>query len=328
MAPSQPSIPKPTSARFSTDDVPVRDRMAILHDVLGRMHLRVDIEPLGDAPFRAAIQTQTWASVSLFVADTDALSTTRTPELLSDGNGDFRLSRAVSARAQFESPSIAEEMDVQDPMLLFHGAVGTLRYLEPSRIHSIKIGHDKLAAAVPRLEERAIRRIDRNSAALRLLDQYTAILRKEGPTGDPLLDHHVAQHIIDLVALAMGGSEETRERAAGGAVRAARLAAVRADVLANLSEMRLSAKTVAKRHGLSDRYVHVLFEQTGKTFAQFVEEERLKRARALLMNPARAEMRISEIAAEVGYIEHSTFTRAFRRRFGETPRGVRRDGVD
>jgi transcriptional regulator GlxA family with amidase domain len=93
---------------------------------------------------------------------------------------------------------------------------------------------------------------------------------------------------------------------------------MRADVLANLAEMRLSAKVVAKRHGLSDR-VHDLFEQTGQTFNPFVEEQRLKRAFAMLTDPARNDTRIGEIAAEVGFVEDSTFTRAFRRRFGETP---------
>ena len=98
---------------------------------------------------------------------------------------------------------------------------------------------------------------------------------------------------------------------------------IRADVLARLSEARLSAKTVAKRHGLTDRYVHMLFEETGQTFSRFVEEERLKRAFALLTDPTRPSMRIGEIASQVGYSEHSVFTRAFRRRFGDTPGNVR-----
>jgi AraC-like DNA-binding protein len=75
-----------------------------------------------------------------------------------------------------------------------------------------------------------------------------------------------------------GDGEETRERAKGGALRAVRLATIRADVLANLSEGRLSAETIGKRHELSERYVHLLFEETGQTFSRFVEEERLKRA--------------------------------------------------
>ena len=75
---------------------------------------------------------------------------------------------------------------------------------------------------------------------------------------------------------------------------------------------------------MSDRYVHLLFEETGQTFGQFVMEERLKRAFALLTDPACARIRISDIAFKVGFIEHSTFNRVFRRRFSDTPRSIRR----
>ena len=34
--------------------------------------------------------------------------------------------------------------------------------------------------------------------------------------------------------------------------------------------------------------------------------------------------RIGDLAIHVGFAEHSTFNRAFRRRFGDTPTGVRR----
>jgi len=50
----------------------------------------------------------------------------------------------------------------------------------------------------------------------------------------------------------------------------------------------------------------------------------MKRAQALLTNPDNARMRISDIALAVGYGEHSTFNRAFRRCFGDTPRSLRR----
>ena len=150
-----------------------------------------------------------------------------------------------------------------------------------------------------------------------------ALLRREGPSGDPMLVHHVSRHLIDLVALVIGPTAETRERAMGGAVRSARLAAIRADVLANLNEIRLSAKRIAIRHGVSDRYVHLLFEESGQTFGQFVEEQRLKRALALLTDPAQAGKRIGAIAIEVGFPEHSTFNRAFRRYFGDTPGNTR-----
>jgi transcriptional regulator GlxA family with amidase domain len=137
----------------------------------------------------------------------------------------------------------------------------------------------------------------------------------------------VDSHIHYLVASTLGLTRDAMEADRVGGVRAVRLATIRADVLANLSNPRLSAKTVGPRHGVSDRYVHRLFAETGQTFGDFVGEQRLKRAFELLTTPSRIG-KIGEIAAEVGFTEHSSFNRAFRRHFGDTPSGVRRNRAD
>lgn len=105
---------------------------------------------------------------------------------------------------------------------------------------------------------------------------------------------------------------------------AARFAAIRADILANLSQVRLSPKMIARRHNVAERYVHLLFEETGATFSEFVAQARLDRARELLLDPTANGAKISDIAQRVGYGEITTFNRAFRRRFGDTPSGLRR----
>jgi AraC-like DNA-binding protein len=313
-----------TPFRFSTDDVPEPDSIAIGREVLGRVHLRYDVEPLGDAPLRAAFEQHSWTSVSLLFSQTSPISVERTPELIRDADEDFRLLWVEGARGQFISDSVDEVINSGDAALLFNGVVGKVRFLGPCRISAIRIRRASLAAAVRGLEDSPIRRVAPGSEPLRLLVDYTRLLRHQGPTGDPALAYRVANHLIDLVALALDPTEENQMRASGGATRAARLATMRADIIANLSHARLSAKIIAGRHGVSDRYVHRLFEETGQTFSQFVEEERLKRAFTLLNDPAVIDGRIGDIALHVGFAEHSTFNRAFRRRFGDTPTGVRR----
>ena len=43
----------------------------------------------------------------------------------------------------------------------------------------------------------------------------------------------------------------------------------------------------------------------------------------MLMDPACDAMRISDIAFAVGFGDLTTFNRAFRRRYGDTPRALR-----
>ena len=317
----------PALNRFSTGDLPVGDRLAVLHDVVGRRNLRMELDPLEGAPVDVRLEWLEFPSVLLTVAATNAIRLARTPELVRDGDGAFRLLQPVSAPIHLTCEGMAADRNAGDAMLVFNGAPSTLRLLGQSEIISIRADYDSLAPALRRVEERAINPLA-STPALRLLLGYATLLRCQEPIVDPLLARHVSRQLIDLLALAIGPTPETRERASGGALRAARLATIRADVLANLSVARLSAKTVARRHGLSDRYVHKLFEESGQTFGKFVQEERLQRALAHLTDPARMSTPISEIAAQAGFSEPSSFNRAFRRRFGDSPRQFRRARKD
>ncbi|WP_119301426.1 helix-turn-helix transcriptional regulator [Dongia deserti] len=80
---------------------------------------------------------------------------------------------------------------------------------------------------------------------------------------------------------------------------------------------------VAKRQGISPRYLHMLFECEGTSFSQFVLGERLAAARRLLTDPRQDHRTVTEIAYAVGFGDLSYFNHAFRRRYGATPREMR-----
>jgi AraC-like DNA-binding protein len=318
---------KPGISRYSTDSIPPKDRVAFIREALGPAHRRTEIEPMGDEPFRMAGEYHSWASASLHFCEVTPMRTS------CDKNGDgdfFRLVRVEGTRDQhvpggisYEfSRGVSYEMDRPDVISMPNEMPIVSRYLRPCRHTVLRIPRKSLAYAFRNVEAMPVRRIDRSSPPLRLLMGYIALLRREGPAGDPAVAHQVAQHLTDLAALALDPTRERLEQSAPG-VRQARLATVRADVLANISQPDLSAQIIARRHGVSDRYIRLLFEEAGQTFSGFVLEERLKRAFQLLNAPARAGMRISDIAAEAGFSEVTAFNRAFRRRFGVTPSDVR-----
>jgi AraC-like DNA-binding protein len=74
---------------------------------------------------------------------------------------------------------------------------------------------------------------------------------------------------------------------------------------------------------VSPRYIHMLFEAEGKTFTEYVHEQRLGKAHRMLISPAYAATRIGDIAYAVGFSEQSTFNRLFRQAFGATPSEIR-----
>jgi AraC-like DNA-binding protein len=208
------------------------------------------------------------------------------------------------------------------------GAVG-LPDAESAKMTSTEVDH--LGFVVPRaafvpsmgdLEGAAMRLIPQDNEALRLLKRYLAILREDPALMTAALRHLVVTHVHDLIALALGATRDGAAIASRG-VRAARLRAIKADILENLGSPELTVSAIALRQRVTPRYVHMLFETEGISFSKFVLGARLMRAHRMLSDPRCAGLTVSAIAFAVGFGDLSYFNRTFRRRFGATPSGLR-----
>lgn len=82
-----------------------------------------------------------------------------------------------------------------------------------------------------------------------------------------------------------------------------------------------SVRELADEVHLSPAHLQRLFKQeTGIHISELLAERRLMLAANLL---ATTEMGVKEIAYSVGYEHHSSFVRAFQRRFGQPPKRYR-----
>ena len=144
---------------------------------------------------------------------------------------------------------------------------------------------------------------------------------------DPRVIERSVTYVYDLMALALGATQEAAAIANARGMRIARFQAVKADIAANLTSRDLSVTAVALRQRVTPRYIHVLFDGAGTTFSQFVLAERLAYVRRLLRDPRHAHQPISAIAYDSGFGDLSHFNHAFRRRYGATPSEVRRGEI-
>lgn len=102
----------------------------------------------------------------------------------------------------------------------------------------------------------------------------------------------------------------------------AMLRAVLAYVEQNLATPALSPVHVAQRFAISTRYLHKLFGKSGSTFCAYVLNRRLDQIRGELASGPTGQP-IAALAQKWGFADISTFNRAFKKRFGVTPRRVR-----
>jgi AraC-like DNA-binding protein len=110
-------------------------------------------------------------------------------------------------------------------------------------------------------------------------------------------------------------------------LRAARVGEVLQLISDQIGNPGLSVAAVAEQMGVTPRYIHLLLEQSDKTFAKHVLQKRLERALELLSADARGDRRIADIAFAAGFSDLSYFNRAFRRQFGDTPSRIRANGA-
>lgn len=132
-----------------------------------------------------------------------------------------------------------------------------------------------------------------------------------------------ADHLRELVALALSDTPLANERAEV-ALKAVRLDAVLRFVETRLADPELEPAIVAARFGISLRYLHKLFESTGRTFSEHVAQSRLERCRAELIDPHHDTRTIADICLGWGFNSFSHFSRRFREAFGVSPRETRR----
>jgi AraC-like DNA-binding protein len=109
----------------------------------------------------------------------------------------------------------------------------------------------------------------------------------------------------------------------GNALDVPRLALIRRDILARLTQPELNLAQIARLHHLTPRQVQRLFAREGTCFSDYVRDARLDHVRAALADPRQRHRRVLQIVLDNGFDDFSAFSRAFKRRFGTTPTEIR-----
>lgn len=173
------------------------------------------------------------------------------------------------------------------------------------------------------VEDRAARTIHPSSQPLQLLNRYAHMAANQVPPKSPELVAHMSGVILDLAGLSLKAELTAQDRVESRGLREARLAGILQFIQANFRDPGISARQVALRLGLSSRYVHDLLQASGESFGERVLELRLQLSLSILTSPQNQIRSISDIAFNCGFNDISYFNRAFRRRFGCSPKQSR-----
>jgi AraC-like DNA-binding protein len=307
-------------ARFSTDPYPAHERVAAWSEALGR-HCGVRIElDAGSAPdFRSSAKLARTANFSLIEGSTSA--NRQESSRSSVVNNDVTFATVLTTRWGMSQRGRSLDLRPGDWSLFSNSDASLITLPEECRFLAFSIPRSAIKPLVSDIGAKFALHVPAASPALQMLVKYLDLARRDNVVTTPELAAAVTSHVGDLLALALGPTREAAEQARLRGLPAARLQAMKDDVVGSLGRRDLSVHTVAARHGVSVRYVQKLFDESGCTFTQFVMEQRLIAARRALA--ARPDVSILSIAYDLGFNDVSHFNRSFRQRFGCTPSDVR-----
>ncbi|WP_196260813.1 helix-turn-helix domain-containing protein [Pelagibacterium limicola] len=162
-----------------------------------------------------------------------------------------------------------------------------------------------------------------HSPLVTLLREHLQILLRQAPAMSMEEAGMIVSPTLQLVAAAIN-AQPAEVHASG--INLALTMQIRHLIELNLLDAALSAEAVAAHFGISTRKLYYLMESSGG-FTSYVQEARLRRARADLLDPRQSHRSIAEIAQAYGFAHRKSFIRAFRRLYDIGPREMRQLGT-
>lgn len=303
------------SLRFSTDALPpARREDALREHFAQKVQLTIDVDP--QLPVDMTIDTFPGLRRTRMVSPLTGRLERPSP-MLADGEDSVCLVIKTGGDLALRQHTGAVEPRAGDAVLLVYREPAVLDFRSATYV-AVRAPADALATLVTDVGPAAGRCIPGDTDALALLRCYVESMPAR--MINARLGRLSAQHVYDLIALVVGAHAEGREQARRGGLKAARLEAIKADIVSGDAP---TLAEVSTRHGISPRTVQLLFEQEGTTFSEFVLETRIDLAKAMLTSPRYDAWSVAGIAYEAGFGDLSHFNRRFKRRFHMTPTELR-----
>jgi AraC-like DNA-binding protein len=307
--------------RFSTNDYPRSERRGAWREVLTRLRL-----PLGEPPDHDPFRGEVSCIVSPLGMDFAVMAAS--PQAISGRNPNqpaaVWLAVLLKGEATFFDGETTVALQVGDIIYGPSGMNAALRLATPFRL---------LFISAPRvaLDHRLIAplslKVGRLPGDSGLGHVFSGLLRATADTLDDLTSEQlrpVELALTEFLVANLAAAGSPAAQGGAGAARAAHLHRVCQTIETMLSDPELTVEKVATADGISARSLQKLFASAGQNFSTYLRVRRLERCRLDLTSPMFASLSISEICFRWGFNGSAHFSRAFKDRYGVSPRDYRK----
>ena len=309
---------------LSTDAVSRDQRLAYWTDLICNVYVQLGCDPVrpaGASAFEGSIRRHSLPSLDVSVVRSGAQNVMRTPGHIARSTDDYFL-----VGIQTAGHGVVRQ-DGRDAVL----SVGDFALYDSTRPYQLlfdddfeqivlKLPGDRLRSELRHTEALTATTVSGREGAGHLLISMIRTLREDIDTLQPASALAVANGVLSI--LVAGLQTLPAAHAPGLSQLAAfHVGRIKRCIEEQLADPALSVSSLAAQLGLSVSQLHRVFRSSEPlTPAQYIWERRLEACSRDLRDPRLAARTVSEIAFGRGFNDAAHFSRAFRERFGCSPR--------
>ncbi len=303
---------------YCTTEVPQHHEYGFWREVIAKNYFHLQLDFRNNQRFKGELQAWELGMVSLSKLDCSALRYQRLRQHCQAGDPQILVTVPLRSEVEFSqlgrqtrcAPGqfILEHSD--EPYEFSHGAENSMWV--------IKVPESALKSRIGSTGRFCAQHFDTTSGMGQLFSDYLQLITRhcDRQPSEAALSLMGVQ-LIDLLGTTLKEVPSVLQSSVS-VVRSAHLARIDAYVRAHLTDPGLSPEALAARHGISLRYLHALFKDTGQSVAQWIRDLRLQSAyEQLVAAPAGASL--AQLAYACGFNDQTQFNHAFKRRYLHSP---------
>lgn len=308
--------------RLSTEDLPPRSRHEWLREVIGREYARVDIIPPAGGPLFNEMFITQWRDLQLSTVRSNAIELNRLKQdALVSGQDAYFAVVLLSGEYSLEQNGREAFLRPGDMALYDATRPHRVRCPQPFSKLIVSIPRTLLNARIAGVEHCTALRIPGRDGIGVIASSFVRSTSSQTATLSAREFSALSEPCLDLLALAIASVHPRGTQAPR--TRSSSMVRVKDFVERRLTDPALDATTIAAAVGLSSRYINGLFEAEGTSLMRYVWSRRLECCRRAMLAPTQEFRKLADIALRWGFRDVAHFSRAFKLRFGCSPRAYR-----
>jgi AraC-like DNA-binding protein len=318
-----PKAPEPANAMtvFSTDDIPIRDRLPLWGEAVWRMIGGLDSRAFGDEAFQGRIDGGSASYVHICKLEATRHSVVRTPQHARRADREIlKVVAQLEGVGQFEQFGRSVRLRPGDWSV--YDTSHSYNVINPANVEQLvlMIPKERLPEKIA-VEDLLVRRLSSGQGVSRLAWMSMLTAFRELPFMSATAAAGTADVLAQLVFLSL---LDLRGESSSVGRRATLRDRIKALVASRLRDPELSVDTIANALNCSRRHLYNAFADEGDGVAEYILVERLAAARADLVDPRQSQRSVTDIAFDVGFNQPAHFSKVFATRYGCSPREWRR----